>query len=102
MGKQTLLGIVGAAVLCIIAWRTPVDGVMIAGMALLLVLVIAGLNFRFADKHPVEAMMEGTEMLALQHQAYAAKTITPPKTSEVIPNPQGNPPENEPTEGPDT
>lgn len=56
------------------------------------------LNFVYAHAHPVEAMMEGTEILAWQHQVLAAKYLQAPKDSPVIPNPTGEPPRSNPPE----
>lgn len=100
MGKQTYLGIFGVVGLAAIAFRADSNGaLMIAVGTIILVIAIAVLNYRYADRHPVEAMMEGTEMLALQHQMLAAKRLELPKESAVVPNPQGAPPNpNPPTE----
>jgi len=102
VGKQTLLGVVGAIVLGFMAWRADAKDAWIFGVcALALILVIAFLNFRFADAHPAEAMLEGAEMLALQHQVLAAKSIEAPKDSPVIPDPAGKPPDPNPPEAVD-
>ena len=58
VGKQTLLGIFAVGSLAAIAWRAPPDQVPIIAIgAVVIVLVIAVLNFIFADRHPVEATL---------------------------------------------
>jgi hypothetical protein len=101
VGKQTLLAMVGVSVLGVIAWRIPSAGLLIAVLVMILVLTIAGLSFWYAHRHPAEAMLEGAEMLALQHQILAAKSLEPPKDSAIIPNPEGKSPERNPPEGAD-
>jgi hypothetical protein len=101
VGKQTLLGIAGMTVLGVIAWKTNANGIIIALLAVFLVLAVAIMNFLYADRHPAEAMLEGLEMVALHHQMLAAKTLEPPSNSPVIPNPEGNPPQLQPSAEPD-
>lgn len=102
MGKQTLLGIFAVSSLAAIAWRaTPDQAPIIAIGAVVVVLVIAVLNFIFAHRHPVEATLEGTEVVALQQQAMAAKTFQIPANSPVIPNPGAPLPAIEPPREPE-
>jgi hypothetical protein len=102
VGKQTLLGIATVAGLAVIAWKAESkDVIFIAIAAAVIALTIAVLNFCYARSHPVEAMMEGTEMLVLQHQVLASKSVEPPKSSPVIPNPEGTPPQLNPPLGAD-
>ncbi len=83
MGKQTYLGIFGVGALAVIAFRADSNGALIIGVvAALMVLIIAVMNYIYASNHPVEAMMEGGEMLALQHQQLAAKGLASPPASE--------------------
>lgn len=68
VGKQTILGIIGAVVLAAIAWRTDPKYAWILGIAALaLVLTVAILNYTYADRHPGEATLEGAEIIAF-HQ----------------------------------
>jgi hypothetical protein len=100
VGKQTLLGVIAVSALAAIAWKAEAkDALLIAIVAAGVVALIAILNFYYSHKHPVEATLEGAEMLALQHQVLAAKSLEPPKDSQIIPNPGGaEPKENPPTE----
>jgi hypothetical protein len=83
VGKQTYLGIFGVGALAVIAFRADSNGALIIGVvAALMVLIIAVMNYIYASNHPVEAMMEGGEMLALQHQQLAAKGLASPPASE--------------------
>lgn len=102
VGKQTLLAVIGACAIAAIAWRSDPAYAWIFGIcAVVLLLVVAVLNFWYAHAHPAEAMLEGTEMLAFQHQMLAAKFLQPPKDSAIIPNPENKPPELNPSEAPD-
>jgi hypothetical protein len=93
VGKQSLLGIALVAMLGVVAWKVPSSqALFVAGIAAFIVALIAVLNFCYANKHPVEAMMEGAEVLALQHEVLASKSVEPPRDSRVIPNPEGVPP----------
>ena len=99
VGKQTLLGVIGVVALAAIAWKADSKAaIVIAALATVVLILIAILNFCFAHKHPVEAMLEGTEMLALQHQVLAAKSAEVPQNAPVIADPssaipQLNPPQ---------
>jgi hypothetical protein len=97
VGKQTLLGIFAVLGLASLGWRASQGDILsIAVIAAIVVLAIAFLNFRYAHSHPAEATLEGTEMLALQHQVMASKFIEPPKDSTIVPNPGGSPPQSNP------
>jgi hypothetical protein len=99
VGKQTLLGVIGVFALATIAWKTDAkDALFIAILAAVFLVLIAVLNFTFAHKHPVEAMLEGTEMLALQHQVLAAKSMEISQDSPILPNPGGAPPQLNPSQ----
>ena len=94
VGKQTILGILGAFALASIAWKASGRDVLILGLTVaVLLLIIAILNFAYANKHPVEATLEGSEMLAFQHQVLASKSLEAPKDSAIVPNPNGAPPQ---------
>lgn len=95
MGKQTLLGVFVVLMLGAVAWRANQgDLLTIAVLGVGIVGFIAILNFIYATRHPMEAMLEGSEIIAYQHQALAAKFITaPPKETLVIPKPGSAPPQ---------
>lgn len=94
VGKQTLLGVLGVFALAVIAWRADAKYAALIGiLAAAVLILVAILNFCFAHKHPAEAMLEGTEMLALQHHMLAAKYMDIPQDSPVIPNPGGAEPQ---------
>ena len=97
VGKQTLLGVVGASALVSIAWRVdPKEALIVGAMATIVLVTVAILNFCYAHKHPAEAMLEGGEMLVFQHQVLAAKSVQLPQDSPIIPNPGGSPPQLDP------
>ncbi len=104
VGKQTLLGLIGAGALAVIAWRADPRYAWILGIcAAILLLTVAVLNFVYADKHPGEATLEGAEIIAFHHQAFWAKNMTGlPSDSRILPNPDGAPPQLNPPEGVDT
>ncbi|HEV1996047.1 MAG TPA: hypothetical protein VGR03_17070 [Candidatus Acidoferrum sp.] len=99
VGKQTLLGVIGSATLVSIAWGADATTkLVIAVLAGVLLILVALLNFSFANKHAAEAMLEGTEMLAFQHQVHAAKSAEVPQNAPVIPNPGGSAPQLNPSQ----
>jgi hypothetical protein len=100
VGKQTLLGLVGVLALAAIARSGgEKDALIIAVLAAVVLILIAVLNYCFADRHPVEAMLEGAEMVALHHQVLAAKSEESlPQDSPVIPNPGGAAPQINPSQ----
>lgn len=59
--------------------------------------------FSYAEKHPVSATLEGAEIILWRQQQMmlAAKGVTLPKDSPVIPDPHGSPPQLNPTQGED-
>ena len=89
VGKQTLLGVFVALMLASIAWRAdPDDLLILAALGVGVVGLIAVLNFIYANKHPLEAMLEGSEIIAFQQQTLAAKSmLNPPPAAPVIPRP---------------
>jgi hypothetical protein len=94
VGKQTILGIVTVAVMGVIAFRADVTAIpLLACLAVGVVALIVLANLWYAHHHPAEAMFDGTEMLAFQHQMMAAKSLNPPKEAPVVPNPDGEPPQ---------
>jgi len=94
VGKQTIMVMVSVVALASIAWRMDATGgLIIASLCAGLVALVAVLNFCYAHKHPAEATLEGAEMIALQHQMLAAKSMEAPKNSPMIPNPGGAPPQ---------
>jgi hypothetical protein len=94
VGKQTLLGVFGALALAVIAWRaTPQYAPLLGIIAGILLLTVVVLNFVYANRHPVEATLEGAEMVAFHYQSMAAKNMPePPSGTHVVPDPSGKPP----------
>ena len=69
VGKQALLGVTGAGMLTAIALKVGGQpALVLGGLAGGLLILIAILNYRFADKHTAEATLEGLEMIAYQHR----------------------------------
>jgi len=102
VGKQTLLGLVGAGMLAAIALRADAQtGLVLGVLAGILLILIAVLNFSFANKHPAEAMLEGLEMLAFHHQTRASKTEQLVQNAPLIPNPGGSAPQLNPPDEPE-
>ncbi len=102
MGKQALLGVTGAGMLTAIALKVGGQpALLLGGLAGGLLILIAVLNYRFADKHTAEATLEGLEMIAYQHQSRASKSEEMPQDSPVIPNPGGSVPQLNPPDEPE-
>jgi hypothetical protein len=101
VGKQTLLGIACVIGLAFISWRAEPSAMLwIAILVVVLVGLIAILNFVYANKHPMEATLEGAEIIAWQHHVVASKTAGELPSSNVVPNPEG-PPQLPPAQGED-
>lgn len=58
--------------------------------------------FSYAEKHPESATLEGAEIILWQQQVMlAAKNMSPPRESPIIPGPEGMPPQLDPPQGED-
>ncbi len=102
VGKQTLLGVIGAGMLTAIALKVGGQpALVLGGLAAALLILVVVLNYRFADKHTAEATLEGLEMVAYQHQTRASKSEEMPQDAPVIPNPVGSVPQLNPSQEPE-
>lgn len=114
VGKVKFGGIVGkVALIAIIGLAATVAGMTWAGNPWLkggCLLIIPGTTIwiirqilDYAERNPLPAVMDGAEMLIWQQQQVmlAAKNLTPPKDSPIIPDPEGAPPQLNPQQGAD-
>jgi hypothetical protein len=106
VGKIALVSMLGFIAAIGVAKYTagtgPVQFVGIGGV-LVTTLLINYMIIRYAERHPASAAMDGAEMILWQQQiiTLAAKGLTLPQESALIPNPEGKPPQSNPPQGKD-
>ncbi len=91
VGKTSHVAIAFFAVLAIIAYGTKNDWVL-AGVGLIAAAVFVWLVdrlFRFSEKNPTLALMEGAELIAWQQIEMAAKGVTRLPPDNSIADPEG-------------
>jgi hypothetical protein len=104
VGKVALVALGGFASVIGVAKYTAGSIQIISVIAILVTtLLIIRWIFTYAEKHPDSATLEGAEVIIWQQQQLllAAKNMTVPKDSMVVPNPQETPPQASPQQGAD-
>jgi hypothetical protein len=102
VGKVALIALFGFASTA--ACMTWAGSLLVKGACLLIIpgttIWIIWKIFDYAERNPLPAVMDGAEMLIWQQQQtmLATKSSTPPKESPVIPNPEGAPPQLNPSQ----
>jgi|SRR6266850_497551 len=78
IGKQALVGVLGVAGIVYVASRSGTNSTLLAGCLIgifvLTIVVVVAIGVQ-GDRHPVEATLEGGEIVVVQHlrQEFAAK-----------------------------
>src|SRR6266478_1990536 len=82
VGKQALVGVLGVAGIVYVASRSGTNGALLAGCLLaifvLTIVIVVAIGIH-GHQHPVEATLEGGEIVVVQHlrQEIAAKGMGP-------------------------
>jgi hypothetical protein len=96
VGKVALVALGGfAAAIGIAKYTAGMIQLCVLGGDFATTLLIIHWIFRYAEKHPGSATLEGAEMILWQQQqlSIAAKNMNPPLQSPVIPDPKGSMPQ---------
>ena len=103
MGKVALIALGGfVAVIGTSKYTAGLTQIISIIAVLLAMALIIRWIFSYAEKHPESATLEGAEIILWQQQVMlAAKNMSPPRESPIIPGPEGMPPQLDPPQGED-
>jgi hypothetical protein len=102
VGKVALVALGGfAAVIGAAKYTAGTIQITSVVAVLLTTLLIIHWIFRYAEKHPSSATLEGAEVILWQQQQImlAAKNMPAPQDTQIVPNPGGSPPQSNPPQG---
>ena len=103
MGKVALIALGGfVAVIGTSKYTAGLTQIISIIAVLLAMALIIRWILSYAEKHPESATLEGAEIILWQQQVMlAAKNMSPPRESPIIPGPEGMPPQLDPPQGED-